>query len=512
MEATADQLAALFPSPHSPIGPVPVPKLQAGHTHQSTQTVLDLLKDNHKKWHIYFNDRGFHNHASHHLLAIYAMGANSQLLEAAYGTHVAYQRPAFPPPEAKAISAVIDDSNWKDFLGDERYYQAYVTFISTKLIEERQDVQHIFEKYVFSKDANIVPGAGAKPPMMLSRFLAGLLHPLIHAGYGAEFSLPGLVSEGIAQAATHTPEAIDILPAKLFESDGLGNLTAKLASASISSGSKQFAPHALSILGRVSKDPAFNPKALGLPVPRDHPEQLTDLVVRVAGAELASYIEEWAQDLSGEVGPAVLKAKCEELAWLNTVVFGVGGWAGRAQSTDANKEFNADFLLMHLVTSSLLLPSLVNTLTPSSASLLLRAYFSISIIVYIARGRPLLPISAFYAGTTPTPSAPGPAPQSTANTLPPQNSPNPWAQIVQTTLVHPNEHLCKLQRALLHFAEQYGGTAPSRFADAEALPGAQELDGTLFVRVAKLTADRLGWMREGQPSREWDFVGFYQQI
>jgi hypothetical protein len=31
---------------------------------------------------------------------------------------------------------------------------------------------------------------------MLSRFLAGLLHPMIHTGYGAEFSLPGLLVEG----------------------------------------------------------------------------------------------------------------------------------------------------------------------------------------------------------------------------------------------------------------------------------------------------------------------------
>lgn len=31
---------------------------------------------------------------------------------------------------------------------------------------------------------------------MLSRFIGGLLHPLIHTGYGAEFGLLGMSAEG----------------------------------------------------------------------------------------------------------------------------------------------------------------------------------------------------------------------------------------------------------------------------------------------------------------------------
>jgi hypothetical protein len=173
---------------------------------------------------------------------------------------------------------------------------------------------------------------------------------------------------------------------------------------------------------------------------------------------------------------------------------------------------------MHLVTSSLLLPSLLNTLTPSSAALLLRTYFAFSIMIYVGRGRPALPISDFYKATAALPSG-GPSPPlaSAADTLPPQSNPNPWAQIVQTTLVHPNEHLCKIQRALLHFAEVYGGAAPGAFAEASkdpqsAVVGAEQLDGTLFVRVAKLTADRLGWMREGQEKREWDYAGYFEKV
>lgn len=61
------------------------------------------------------------------------MGAPASLLNAAYHSHVVYQKPAFPPPETdeeqKAREAVakvvIDDTNWKDYLGDERCIRYY---------------------------------------------------------------------------------------------------------------------------------------------------------------------------------------------------------------------------------------------------------------------------------------------------------------------------------------------------------------------------------------------------
>ena len=172
---------------------------------------------------------------------------------------------------------------------------------------------------------------------------------------------------------------------------------------------------------------------------------------------------------------------------------------------------------MHLVTSALFIPSFVNVLSTASSVLLLRTYFAFSLILYVARGRPPFPVAEFYKATDALPSSPETPPQFAAGTLSPQKNPNPWNQIVQTTLVHPNEHLCKLQRALLHSAEQFGGAAPGTFAavsqnSVSGITGADALDGTLFVRVAKLTADRLGWMREGQGQRDWDRAGFFEKI
>lgn len=72
-----------------------------------------------------------------------------------------------------------------------------MNFFSAQLLSRGpKAIQSVLEDYVFSKDANLVPNKQGKNPLMLSRFMAGFIHPLIHAGYGAEFSLPGLISEG----------------------------------------------------------------------------------------------------------------------------------------------------------------------------------------------------------------------------------------------------------------------------------------------------------------------------
>ena len=189
---------------------------------------------------------------------------------------------------------------------------------------------------------------------------------------------------------------------------------------------------------------------------------------------------------------------------------------------------------MHMVTSALFMPSLLSVLKPSSAVLLLRTYFVTSIALYIARGRPALPIAEFYKATNPAPVPPGVHPKPSSKTFKESVAsdhdvqqqdiiwteatkiitPNPWLPIIQTTLVHHNEHLCKLQRSLAHLAIHFGQTPPGTFsslAGPGGLDGADVVDGTLFIRAAGLTANRLGWTREGQDERGWDNKGFFDE-
>jgi hypothetical protein len=144
--------------------------------------------------------------------------------------------------------------------------------------------------------------------------------------------------------------------------------------------------------------------------------------------------------------------------------------------------------------------------TLASKSLLLRAYFSRSLAAYISRGRPELSIRSFFSAPILT-EFPGPAPRPTASAFPEPTSPfaltpNLWLQIIQSALVHPDDHLSKVQRTLAHYGSLYGNIAPGEFTDTE-LQGSEVIDGTLFLRTAALTMEWMGRIREGEPARYW---------
>lgn len=108
------------------------PRTFPGVDRVSIEALLKALSDNHVRWHIFFNYKGFHkyvthrnvqvsvfnlsrSHAAHHVLAIWALGAPGPVIEAAYATHCEYQRPAFASPTP------INNHNLYKHLGDERY-------------------------------------------------------------------------------------------------------------------------------------------------------------------------------------------------------------------------------------------------------------------------------------------------------------------------------------------------------------------------------------------------------
>ncbi|KAF8996895.1 hypothetical protein BDQ17DRAFT_1363852 [Cyathus striatus] len=381
----------LFPAPNrgllKPAGPTP--RIWAGVSPAR-------LTYNHERWNIFFNHSGFHNHSAHIVLALWTLGAHESILEAAYKLSSSIQRPAFVSPSP------IDDKNWKDHLGDEDYYNAYMNFFKSKLEEKG---------YIFSTNANVVADKSGKLPGMAVRFIEGLIHPFIHTGYGFEFGMPGMVVEGLAMAAVHE--------AKSFS---------KIMPASMSNRRLKDTPknsvHALTILARVQADPRFAPNT----------------------GETA------------DLHKSTL-TRMKRTSWLDECfIYGIGCYQG-------TRPVKASFFHMHLVTSSIFLSSVVGPLSPSSQKIMLRTYLTTSL-----------------AWPTPSPNkAAFPDP-----TSPYATTPNPWLPIVQSTIVNPNDHIIKLQRALSHFASSMVGR------------GLERLDGTLFLRVAILSAGSLGWVREGQ--------------
>lgn len=166
-------------------------------------------------------------------------------------------------------------------------------------------------------------------------------------------------------------------------------------------------------------------------------------------------------------------------------------------------------LSMHFVTSVIFLPSILAHLKPKSQLLLLRSYFSVCLGWYVWRRRPAINIRHFYESTNVANPPPHPLPplsnDSSDSSPPPQaNTYNSWSSILGASMTHTDDHLPKLQRTLNHCSELFGDRKAGYFSGSE-LKGAELLDGTLFLRVAELTAARMESLTENEPpwNRSW---------
>ncbi|KAI9447320.1 hypothetical protein F5148DRAFT_1292298 [Russula earlei] len=508
-------LDRLYPVPPSS-GVVALP----GPTEASSRALLGVLRHNRENHHIFFGDRGFHNHATHHTLAIYGLGASPQIIEDAYKTHD-YLIPAFESPEP------ITDKNLTEHLGDARYYDAYLSYFSDYL--RGHTPNEAFDRFILSSSSNFGPslaandvkGSGKKHPEMLNRLLAGLLHPFIHLAYGFEFGLPGQVAEGLACTAVHKAEQTELVPpsffAKLSEPGILAGLASKLSiSRTVAPALEEKRP-TFAFLRRIRDHPKFTPSSLNLP----SDESQYTVVVTNVGDTLTLLVNEWADEWLGDTQTDAdvekrLEGMVEEVVWGNVIWFGVGGWHTRG---DSGRPINADFFIAHLVTSAVFLLTLV---LPSEHSpsppvplanrlTLLKAYLATCAGWYISRGNAAIPIKEFYYATHDRLTAPPAASAPPSAERKPLGAPGgPWQRIIVNAVAHPDEHLAKAVRSLSTLAIRWGGRPAGYYSGGGVggLEGREVLEGTLFVRAASLTLDRLGWAHEsGKGLSDWDHDG-----
>jgi hypothetical protein len=131
----------------------------------------------------------------------------------------------------------------------------------------------------------------------------------------------------------------------------------------------------------------------------------------------------------------------------------------------------------------------------------------------IIRGDHALPIADFYTATDAQMFAPARAgPGALSSPI------SSWTRIIASGLQFPDEHSPKLVRALADFAVRWGTRAAGYYATGKndggtdgcwrPLEGIERLDGTLFVRIAGITIERLGWVHEGEKARRWDRDNF----
>lgn len=159
---------------------------------ESAKKANQVLQENHDKFHMFYNEDGFHNHIAHHILTLFALGANPSEIQKAFDENQDYQRPHFPI-EDKIIKDMADPDNFKKYLGQEKYFHDYVAFFEKEM--DARGWQSVVSEYLFSRSSLAED--------LLVRMFAGFFHPIIHLGFGIEFHQPAIIAEALAQAAIH---------------------------------------------------------------------------------------------------------------------------------------------------------------------------------------------------------------------------------------------------------------------------------------------------------------------
>lgn len=156
----------------------------------------------------------------------------------------------------------------------------------------------------------------------------------------------------------HPAQAVGLMPLSLWDAKvqpgpNVNTLTSRLSSLLPSLVLDRFAraetkepqpartgTHVFTLLARILHDERFAPSAIGLPQPEGVNLHVLERVETTVGEALLKYIDDWSVDGSDSRD---VERKIEELAWMNALLYGVGGWSGRGASPTG--KFNADFFL-----------------------------------------------------------------------------------------------------------------------------------------------------------------------
>ncbi|KAF8217460.1 hypothetical protein K438DRAFT_1557680 [Mycena galopus ATCC 62051] len=447
-----------------------------GATPASTALVAKLLHKDVTEHHCFFNDQFFHNHLSHHILSLHDLGAPAECIQKMYDIDAAMQRPLHHhggPAEANRITK----ENWTSHLGEKHahMYPDYLAFFASEI--SKNGVPDVLERYIFSPEAN---GNGT---LMLGRFVGGLLHPMIEAGFGIEFDQDALVAEGLAQAALTTPESAVVLdmPAGVPE---------------IKSGPST---SLLSLLREVYDSPKIAP----LPYDKERitPEKLNTWIASNPdlGPTIRDIYSKWTFNLTDEKD---IEKKVEECMWQAALLLGATSKPGRKP--------RMDFFLMHLLTGTLLLRVVLDAVKqPLHKAQLLQVYVRVAALFVVLRGRPQIDPSLVMS----YPACPVPPKNATTAASGTLSYGSPWLALLNNAAVHTEPHVVKSIRMLFYCAQHYGNTPSGAVVGAidangkETHAGAAVVDGTLFIRVAGVLTGSLGWVAHGEEERGWDFRG-----
>ncbi|TFY61173.1 hypothetical protein EVG20_g7157 [Dentipellis fragilis] len=481
-----------------------------GSSPESKRLVEHLLEEDREAHHCLYG-LGFHNHLSHHLLAAYDFGATPPLLQAIVDAEQNELLDVHTDDIKKKTILIqevkIDERNWTQFLGQDRYYANLATFFTHEV--KRLGGKEAYEHYIFSNAAH------RNGAYMLERFVAGAVHPLIQIGYAFEFNSDAMVAQALAQAAIHDAFHPDLFPWNVPYD--IPETQTPNSNGHVTEPAPNVPPrlHArgetiLSILRQMYDSEILTPV-----LPYDPNALLSqrrrDALTPARTAEIRRLAALWSY--MPDLTPTELAERTEELFFVTTLLFAGTGRAGRKP--------RLDFFLMHMLNSTIFVPALAAPLRSDTArAQLLTAQLTVVLAYVLLRGRPRVDPELLMSYT----AVPLPPSLRAAPILPGGPTPgalgdptdhaqvNPWPALITHVLPARDAHTIKALRALYVGAQRYADVPAGAVIGAvdcegrETHKGARALDGTVFVRAAGVMVDNMGWVGPGeaQEAGAWD--------
>ncbi|ORX59829.1 hypothetical protein DM01DRAFT_1343545 [Hesseltinella vesiculosa] len=352
--------------PRVPLSPSLSNFVVPGLTKKANAAVDRLLTQNHQNHHIFFNDIKFTNHLAHHVLVAYALGADECKLEEIYDQHAAYQRP-LPP----TFDQPVTNDNFEDHLNERDAYTWYLEHF-TKEIEKHGSI-HTIRRWVWSGN-------------MLAHLVGGAFHPLNHIGYGIEFSLPGMVAQGLAMAACasnsmehHIPRGIRIHDKQVdpLPTQDVAERNGQDHNSSIPAGQGIL----IEILDNIRIDPAFD----DLDLSQTRLNNIRHLAANETAMDaLLGHWQQW-QERRPWATRDDIHARLGELFCTCAMAYGASGFN---QVVDPSDLPQLDFFFLHGLTSSYFVHILVPHLNTEEAASLMQTHFLMFLGQFVAAGRP----------------------------------------------------------------------------------------------------------------------------
>ncbi|KAJ5831991.1 hypothetical protein N7474_000302 [Penicillium riverlandense] len=389
----------------------------SGVREDGARAASEVLQEDMAAHHVFFNNEGFHNHIVHLILSIYALGAGPAEIKAAYKRNASYQRPVFPT-DTNRVQAMRDTATFMQCLGKEENYSNFLAFFQQEI--NAKGVGDVLKEYIFKGDE--------RAESMLSR-LPGLIHPLIHLGFGLEFNQPAIVAQALSQAAVHDDwiGRAFFLPAE------------KMANSTATPGQKSL----LEILGEIRAD-----KALTESVQWGDANKIRDGVLTRAPERMLSYAAKYRV-----AGDRMNEALAD---MINTVVY----YTSAAQRP--TKEIRIDFFYIHCVNSTIFFSKIIDLpfLDEAAKVRMLEWKGRLDLLMYVSRGAPdLLP--------------------SEVTKYPAKDD---WATVFSRSITHPGDdgHLAKLARAVAH-----GQRVCQPFESQQKMP----ISGDMWLKIGNMAVD-----------------------